>query len=106
MECASRLANSGIFLTSLNPRVGCIFTTHEGIVLSQGNTHRAGGSHAEIMALRAAVAQGHSVIDATLPASPWSTTRKAASAPVAMQLVAAGIKKVVASIADPNSLVS
>lgn len=93
-------------MTSPNPRVGCIFTTHEGIVLGQGHTQRAGGPHAEIMALRDAAARGHSVSGATAYVTLEPCSHQGRTGPCCDALIAAGIKKVVASIADPNPLVS
>ena len=99
-------AEAGIRLTSPNPRVGCIFTTPDGIMLGQGHTQRAGGLHAEIMALRDAAAQGHSVFGATAYVTLEPCSHHGRTGPCCDALIAAGIKKVVASIADPNPLVS
>lgn len=99
-------AEAGIRLTTPNPRVGCIFTTSDGILLGQGHTQRAGGPHAEIMALRDAAAQGHSVKGATAYVTLEPCSHHGRTGPCCDALIAAGIKKVVASIADPNPLVS
>ena len=52
MNLALNLARQALWLTSPNPRVGCVITAADGTVLGQGHTQRAGGPHAEIMALR------------------------------------------------------
>lgn len=78
----------------------------QGHVLGQGHTQRTGGSHAEIMALRDAAAHGHSVVGATAYVTLEPCSHQGRTEPCCDALVAAGIKKVVASMADPNPLVS
>ena len=99
-------AEKAIRLSNPNPRVGCVLTTPDGIVLGQGHTQRAGGPHAEIMALRDAAAQGHSVVGATAYVTLEPCSHHGRTGPCCDALIAAGIKKVVASIADPNPLVA
>ena len=65
MHQALALAAQAMFLTSPNPRVGCVITSTEGKVLGQGHTQPAGQAHAEIMALQDAQAQGHVLAGAT-----------------------------------------
>jgi diaminohydroxyphosphoribosylaminopyrimidine deaminase/5-amino-6-(5-phosphoribosylamino)uracil reductase len=95
-----------IALSDPNPRVGCVITAPAGQVLGQGHTQQAGGPHAEVMALRDAAAQGHSVIGATA----WVTLEPCAhhgrTPPCADALVAAGLARVVVALADPNPLVA
>ena len=74
--------------------------------MGQGHTQRAGGPHAEIMALRDAAAQGHPVIGATAYVTLEPCSHHGRTGPCCDALIAAGIKKVVASIADPNPLVA
>ena len=106
MAQALALAAQGLVLTSPNPRVGCVITSPDGQLLGQGHTQRTGGPHAEIMALSDAAARGHSVAGATA----WVTLEPCAhhgrTGPCCDALVAAGIRKVVASMTDPNPLVS
>ncbi|SFC10965.1 diaminohydroxyphosphoribosylaminopyrimidine deaminase / 5-amino-6-(5-phosphoribosylamino)uracil reductase [Polaromonas sp. OV174] len=106
MNQALGLAAQALFLSSPNPRVGCVITNADGDVLGQGQTQRAGGPHAEIMALRDAAAQGHSVVGATVYATLEPCSHHGRTGPCCDALIAADIKKVVASIADPNPLVS
>jgi diaminohydroxyphosphoribosylaminopyrimidine deaminase / 5-amino-6-(5-phosphoribosylamino)uracil reductase len=106
MERALVLASSGLLLTNPNPRVGCVITTREGRVLGQGHTQRAGEPHAEVMALRDAAAGGHSVVGATAYVTLEPCSHQGRTGPCCDALIAAGIKKVVASIADPNPKVS
>lgn len=106
IEQALYCAEAAMRLTTPNPRVGCILTTSDGISLGQGHTQRAGGPHAEIMALRDAAAQGHSVVGATAYVTLEPCSHHGRTGPCCDALIAAGIKRVVASIADPNPLVS
>ena len=106
MKRTLALAYDALLLTSPNPRVGALIGTSDGTVLGQGHTQRAGGPHAEIMALRDAAAQGHSVQGATAYVTLEPCSHHGRTGPCCDALIAAGIKKVVASIADPNPLVS
>jgi diaminohydroxyphosphoribosylaminopyrimidine deaminase / 5-amino-6-(5-phosphoribosylamino)uracil reductase len=106
MNLALNLAHQALWLTSPNPRVGCVITDADGNVLGQGHTQRAGGPHAEIMALRDAAARGHSVQGATA----WVTLEPCAhhgrTGPCCDALAAAGIGRVVAALTDPNPQVA
>lgn len=106
MAQALALAVKCLTLTSPNPRVGCVISSPEGQVLGLGHTQRAGGPHAEIMALRDAAANGHTVHGATAYVTLEPCSHQGRTGPCCDALIAAGIKKVVASIADPNPLVS
>lgn len=103
---ALQLARSALGTTSPNPSVGCVLTDAAGRTLGEGHTQRAGGPHAEIMALRNAAAQGHDVRGATAWVTLEPCSHHGRTGPCCDALVAAGIGKVVASIADPNPLVS
>ena len=100
-------AAKGLMLTPPNPRVGCVIVgPATSDMLGQGHTQQAGGPHAEIMALRDALAKGHSVVGATAYVTLEPCSHHGRTGPCCDALIAAGIKKVVASIADPNPLVS
>jgi diaminohydroxyphosphoribosylaminopyrimidine deaminase/5-amino-6-(5-phosphoribosylamino)uracil reductase len=99
-------ANLGVMITSPNPRVGCIITDPDGRILGQGHTQRAGGPHAEVMALRDAVAKGHSSQGATAYVTLEPCSHQGRTGPCCDALIAAGIAKVVATQTDPNPLVS
>ena len=106
MHRALALAKEGLWLTSPNPRVGCVITAPDGQVLGQGHTQRAGGPHAEIMALHDAQARGLDVKGATA----WVTLEPCAhhgrTGPCCDALAAAGIGRVVCALTDPNPKVS
>lgn len=106
MSDALTLARHATGLSDPNPRVGCILADGQGHVLGRGHTQRAGGPHAEIMALSDAVAQRHDVRGATAYVTLEPCSHHGRTGPCCDALVAAGIGKVVASIADPNPLVS
>ena len=103
---ALSLAQECLTLTSPNPKVGAVIVSQDNhVILGTGHTQRAGGPHAEMMALRDAAAQGHSVIGATAYVTLEPCSHQGRTGPCCDALIAAGIKKVVASIADPNPLV-
>ncbi len=103
---AQNLAALSLTLPPPNPRVGCVITDTAGPILGQGHTQRAGGPHAEIMALRDAVAQGNSVQGATAYVTLEPCAHQGRTGPCCDALIAAGIKKVVATNTDPNPLVA
>lgn len=103
---ALSLANQCLMRTSPNPRVGCVITSSEGQLLGQGHTQAAGGPHAEIMALRDAATHGRDVHGATAYVTLEPCSHQGRTGPCCDALVAAGIKKVVACIADPNPQVA
>lgn len=77
-----------------------------GTILGQGHTQARGGPHAEVMALRDAAANGHSVAGATAYVTLEPCSHHGRTGPCCDALIAAGIRKVVAAIADPNPLVA
>ncbi len=106
MHRALALARQALWLTSPNPRVGCVITAPNGSLLGEGHTQRAGGPHAEVMALRDAAERGHDVKGATA----WVTLEPCAhhgrTGPCCDALAAAGIGRVVAALTDPNPQVA
>lgn len=102
MAKALRLAGRGLWTTSPNPRVGCVIVV-DGIVRGEGWHQRAGGPHAEIHALQAAgdLAQGATVYVTLEPCSHHGRTPPCCDA-----LIAAGVRRVVVAMSDPNPLVS
>ena len=106
MHATLALAHQAKLLCSPNPAVACILTDAVGNILGQGYTQQAGGPHAEIMALRDAAARGHQVRGATAYVTLEPCCHHGRTGPCCEALITAGVKKVVASIADPNPLVS
>ncbi len=105
MKC-SELAREMRLICPPNPAVGCVLTSIDGELLGQGATQATGGPHAEVMALRDAAARGHSVVGATAYVSLEPCAHQGRTGPCCDALIAAGIKKVVAALPDPNPLVA
>ena len=100
------LATYGRHLPPPNPAVGCVLAAASGQVIGEGCTQKAGGPHAEVMALRDAAARGHATLGATAYVTLEPCSHHGRTGPCCDALIAAGIAKVVVSIADPNPLVS
>lgn len=106
MTQALGLAARALFLSHPNPRVGCVLTDAAGRVLGAGHTQQAGGPHAEIMALRDAHSRGEAVAGATAWVTLEPCSHHGRTGPCCDALIAAGIGRVVAAIADPNPRVA
>ena len=98
---AIALARKGYGRTSPNPRVGALLVKG-GAVIGQGWHRRAGGPHAEIVALNQARQHDCSAEGSTLYVTlePCSTTGK--TLPCTEAIIAAGIARVVVAAKDPN----
>jgi diaminohydroxyphosphoribosylaminopyrimidine deaminase / 5-amino-6-(5-phosphoribosylamino)uracil reductase len=103
MRMALRLAERARGLTSPNPMVGAV-VVKDSNVISRGYHRRAGGLHAEALALEKA---GAAAIGATLYVTlePCSHTDKR-TPPCTPLIVASGIERVVVAMIDPNPKVS
>ncbi|MDZ7858391.1 bifunctional diaminohydroxyphosphoribosylaminopyrimidine deaminase/5-amino-6-(5-phosphoribosylamino)uracil reductase RibD [Sphaerotilus sp.] len=106
MAQALTWAEQAIGLTDPNPRVGCVISDGQGRVLGAGHTQQAGGPHAEVMAIRAALADGHDLRGATVHVTLEPCAHHGRTPPCADALVAAGVGRVVAAVLDPNPLVA
>ena len=106
MNHALALAKQALFITTPNPRVGCVITSAFGEVLGEGHTQAAGLAHAEIMALHDAQARGHAVQGATVYVTLEPCAHHGRTGPCCDALIDAGIAKVVASLQDPNPQVA
>lgn len=105
MQLALDAAVQAMGLSEPNPRVGCVLVGAGGQVLGCGHTQLVGGPHAEIMALRDAQARGHSIQGATAYVTLEPCAHVGRTGPCCDALVSAGVRRVVAAIADPNPLV-
>lgn len=103
---AMHLARKALFISQPNPRVGCVIESASGELLGVGSTERAGGAHAEIVALRDAAEKGHNVRGATAYVTLEPCAHQGRTGPCCDALIAAGVGKVVASIEDPNPAVA
>ena len=101
MQIALDWAAQGLYTTTPNPRVGCVLVQHQQII-GAGFTQPAGQAHAEIQALRDAESQHHDVRGATAYVTLEPCNHFGRTPPCVDALINAGIKRVVAAIADPN----
>src|SRR4051812_2141483 len=105
MQHALNWAEKAMFITSPNPRVGCVIVKN-GQIIGAGHTLPAGQAHAEVQALADAHARGHSAQGATVYVTLEPCSHYGRTPPCADALVAAGVARVVIAIADPNPLVA
>ena len=98
MAVALQLAARGLYTTTPNPRVGCVLV-RDGRVISEGWHERAGGPHAEIVALRAA---GAAARGATAYVTLEPCNHHGRTPPCADALIDAGVARVVVAMRDPN----
>jgi diaminohydroxyphosphoribosylaminopyrimidine deaminase/5-amino-6-(5-phosphoribosylamino)uracil reductase len=102
MRRALELAERGRGLTSPNPMVGAV-VVRDGEIVGEGFHERAGSAHAEVVALAAAGARSR---DATLYVTLEPCVHQGRTPPCAPAVIAAGIRRVVAALVDPNPRVS
>lgn len=102
MARALELARRGLHTTHPNPRVGCVIVAG-GEVVGEGFHERAGGPHAEIVALAQAGARARGA-DAYLTLEPCCHSGR--TGPCTEALKAAGVGRVLAAMEDPNPLVA
>ena len=101
MARALRLAERGAFTTKPNPMVGCVVARGDEVV-GEGWHQRAGGPHAEVLALQAA---GDNARGATVYVTLEPCSHVGKTGPCADVLIAAGVTRVVGAMRDPNPLV-
>jgi diaminohydroxyphosphoribosylaminopyrimidine deaminase/5-amino-6-(5-phosphoribosylamino)uracil reductase len=96
------LAQRGSLWVTPNPMVGCVIVK-DGRVIAEGFHERFGGPHAEIHALRRA---GDAARGATLYVNLEPCSHYGKTPPCVGAIINAGVARVVASIKDPNPLIS
>jgi diaminohydroxyphosphoribosylaminopyrimidine deaminase/5-amino-6-(5-phosphoribosylamino)uracil reductase len=102
MVRALELARRGLYSTPPNPAVGCVLVRW-GQVVGEGYHQRAGEPHAEIVALHeAGVASRGSTAYVTLE----PCAHQGRTPPCADALIAAGVRRVVVAMRDPNPRVN
>lgn len=104
MRHALELAETSLYITAPNPRVGCVIVRDDAI-LGQGATQQAGGPHAEVVALRDAAAKGHDPCGATVYVTLEPCSHHGRTPPCVDALIDAKVERVVISLCDPNPLV-
>ena len=98
MRHALGLAALGLHTTEPNPRVGCVLV-RDGRVVGEGWHERAGGPHAEARALQSA---GEGARGATAYVSLEPCATQGRTPPCTAALIAAGVRRVVYAVDDPN----
>jgi diaminohydroxyphosphoribosylaminopyrimidine deaminase / 5-amino-6-(5-phosphoribosylamino)uracil reductase len=101
MARALALAERGLWTTTPNPRVGCVIVK-DGAVIGEGFHARAGEAHAEVAALADARARGLDPRGATMYVTLEPCNHTGRTPPCTDAVVAAGIARVVAAMADPH----
>jgi len=102
MSLALRLAARGINSTHPNPRVGCVIARDHEFIASGWHV-AAGGPHAEVHALQSA---GSGARGATAFVNLEPCSHHGRTPPCTDALIAAGIKRVVVALQDPNTRVN
>src|SRR5690242_20476243 len=97
------LAAQGVGLASPNPCVGAVIVDDHGNVCGEGFHTYEGVKHAEVRALESA---GEKARGATLYLNLEPCSHHGRTGPCADAVIAAGIRRVVACMADPNPAVS
>jgi diaminohydroxyphosphoribosylaminopyrimidine deaminase/5-amino-6-(5-phosphoribosylamino)uracil reductase len=103
MARALALAERGRPTTSPNPMVGALVVDDEGVIVGRGAHQFAGGPHAEIYALADA---GERTRGATLYCTLEPCSHTGRTGPCAPRVIAAGIRRAVIAMEDPNPLVA
>lgn len=103
MRLALGLASGVRTQTAPNPWVGCVLVAGDGRVVGKGATAPPGGAHAEAAALEAA---GPDAKGATAYVTLEPCAHHGRTPPCAVALAAAGVRRVVVAVADPDERVS
>jgi len=102
MENALGLARKGIGLASPNPHVGCVIVS-DGQIVGEGFHQYEWRDHAEIVALKSA---GGKARGATLYVNLEPCNHTGRTGPCTEAIIAAGLRRVVAAMQDPNPATS
>ena len=107
MAQALSLAESVLYMTDPNPRVGCVIV-RDGQVLGQGATQVVGGPHAEVMAIRDAYEKGYAqaLAGATFYVTLEPCSHYGRTPPCVDALIKERPSRVVIAMSDPNPLVA
>ena len=90
-------------VTTPNPLVGAVIVSPDGVVVGQGRHPRAGAPHAEVFAIEDA---GERARGATMFVNLEPCCHTGRTGPCTKRIIAAGLRRVVAAMPDPNPLVS
>ena len=98
-----QLAEQGFGLTSPNPHVGALLVDDAGKIVGEGFHTYDGVKHAEVLAIENA---GGRARGSTLYINLEPCSHRGRTGPCVEAVIAAGIKRVVACVSDPNPAVS
>lgn len=98
MNQAIRLANLGLYTTRPNPRVGCLLVKEQKVI-AKGWHEKAGGPHAERIALNIA---GNQAKGATAYITLEPCCHYGRTPPCSLALIEAGINRAIVAMRDPN----
>src|ERR1700675_700669 len=102
MREALDLARQGVGLTSPNPSVGAVLV-RDGNIVGRGSHTYDGVKHAEVLALEQA---GEKARGGVLYVNLEPCSHQGRTGPCADAVIAAGVRRVVACMQDPNPLVA
>ena len=102
MRKALALAERGRGHTNPNPMVGALVVSDAGVIVGRGAHQKAGGPHAEVIALNDA---GERARGATLYCTLEPCSHVGRTGPCAPLVADCGIRRAVIAIEDPNPLV-
>ena len=105
MSQALAEAQKSLYLSSPNPRVGCVIVK-DGQVIGRGYTQRVGGPHAEVQALADAKANGFEAEGSTVYVTLEPCNHTGRTPPCVDALIVAKPAMVIAAMSDPNPLVA
>ena len=98
MEHSLALARKGVGLASPNPTVGCILV-RDGEIVGEGFHQYEWRDHAEIVALKSA---GEKARGSTMYVTLEPCNHRGRTGPCTEAIIAAGVRRVVAAMEDPN----
>lgn len=103
MHRALEVARQGVALVSPNPAVGAVVVSEAGEIVGEGFHTYDGLKHGEIIALEAA---GAKAMGSTLYVNLEPCSHQGRTGPCCDAVIAAGVKRVVAAMPDPNPRVA
>lgn len=106
MSLALSWAEKAMYITTPNPRVGCVIVNAQGVLLGAGHTQPAGQAHAEMMALHDAESQGHFVAGATAYVTLEPCSHQGRTGPCCDALIHSGLSRLVVAVQDSNPQVN
>src|ERR1700744_1387829 len=103
MRHALTLAGRALGRVAPNPAVGCVIVAPDGRIVGRGMTQDGGRPHAETVALAQA---GAAASGATAYVTLEPCAHHGVTPPCANALIAAGVRRVIGALLDPDPRVS